>query len=146
MFNSYNWGFPYMGCPIAEWFMSWKILSRWMIFRGTPISGNIQLGTQQIYPNLKYLKYLKFQHFGELIFPWYGVEQLDELRRRILGVQHAKGWQQTSLLCRRITSVSKVHVRGYTTMIYHMNHMAKKQYFYMVRSVSPVPVPEMATY
>jgi hypothetical protein len=33
------WGFPSMGVSKNGWFISWKILLKWMMTGGTPISG-----------------------------------------------------------------------------------------------------------
>ena len=36
----YHLGIPINGCTQKGWFISWNILLKWMISRGTPILGN----------------------------------------------------------------------------------------------------------
>ena len=50
-----NWGFrSHGGSPIAGWFVREHANLKWIITRGSPVSGNLHMGITMFYDILKY--------------------------------------------------------------------------------------------
>ena len=67
LFEVWMWGLG-MGVPNNGWFISWKITLKWMMTRGTPISGNLHL-EQSILELCKPRIAALIIHISDAIFP-----------------------------------------------------------------------------